>query len=246
MNILLLLCTIIAAARAQSPLAKFSKLQRTVLPWAAPLSTVASRDPAVLAAACLSFNGTPSSSPPNCTWSPALPNKYLPGCAAPPDPPGARGATASVNCINYPTLGQAQAACAADAHCAGVTSQNGGVPPWELRRDPPTASPLGEISYAITNAAACHAGGAPRCNAFTTDGKLFHCPFESCDCDSGAAWCARGRDIFTGAPPEGLNASTTDLFVAAGLPPPPEWAAAVAAGSMLFAQPEPYACYMPE
>ena len=235
-----------AAAVAQSPLSNFAKLQRTVLPWATPLSTVASSDPAVLAAACL--NTTPSGAPPpNCTWSAALPNMYLPGCAAPPDPPGMQDtAAATVNCINFPTLEQAQAACAADAHCAGVTSQNGGVPPWELRREPPTASPLGEVSYAITNAAACHAGGAPRCNAFTTDGKLFHCPFQSCDCDSGEGWCARGRDIFTDAPPEGWNASSTDLYVAAGLPPPPEWAAAVAAGSMLFAQPEPSACYMPE
>lgn len=230
LNIALPLCA------AQAALSNFTKLQRTVLPWATPLRVVASSDPAVLAAACL--NSSAGAPPPPCAWGAALPNMYLPGCAAPPDPP-------TVNCINYATLAAAQAACAADAHCSGVTSQDGGVPPWELRRGAPTGSPLGEISYAITNAAACHAPTAA-CNAFTTDGKLFSCPRGSCDCDSGAEWCARGRDIFTPAAPEGLNASTTDLFVASSLPPPAAWAAAVAAGAMLFAQPEPNTCYMPE
>lgn len=226
---------------ASSEVSNFEKLQRTVLPWSTPLSVVDSNDPAVLAAACLG-NATPAPRPP-CTWSAALPNQYLPGCANPPDPPG--GLNGAVNCIHFDTLAEAQEACAADSYCNGVTSQNGGVPPWELRRDPPTGSPLGEISYAITNAAECHAG-ARVCNAFTTDGKLFNCPHRSCDCDSGEGWCARGRDIFTSAPPEGFNASATDLYVVAGLPPPPAWAGAVAAGSMLFAQPEPNACYMPE
>jgi len=236
-----LAASLLATTAAQSPLLNFTKLQRTVLPWATPLRTVASSDPAVLAAACLNASAGPL---PPCAWSAALPSEYLPGCAAPPDPP--LSANGAVNCIHFDTLAAAQAACAADANCGGVTSQNGGVPPWELRRGPPAASPLGEVSFAITNAAACHAPAAGACNAFSTAGQLYHCPFASCDCDSGAEWCARGRDIFSDAPPEGLGANATDLFVAAGLPPPREWAAAVAAGAYLYAQPEPSACYLPE
>lgn len=36
------------------------------------------------------------------------------------------------------TLGAAQAACAGDFACGGVTSQHGGVPPWETRHNTKT------------------------------------------------------------------------------------------------------------
>ena len=217
------------------PLQNFTRFQRTVLPWLTPLSTLPGADPTTLAAACLNLNSTSSGAPPPpCTWTAALSNYYLPGCSNPPTP--------NVNCIHFDTLAEAQGACAADADCGGVTSQDGGVPPWELRRGPtPTFSGLGEISYAIANARACHPV-ASACNAFTTDGKLFHCPGGYCDCDSGQQYCARGRDIFSGA----LGENATDLYIQTALLPPPEWAAGVAAGSMLFAQPPPNTCYMPE
>ena len=225
----LLLCA------AAQPLLNFTRQQRTVLPWLTPLQTFPTTDPAALAAACLNSSAAP---PPPCTWSAAKANYYLPGCASP--------SAASVNCIHYDTLAQAQAACAADADCGGLTSQDGGVPPWELRRGPAlTYSALGEVSYAILNPQACHAPSAA-CNAFATDGSLYHCPGGRCDCDAGASACARGRDIFSTDPAIAFGAATTDLYVLAGQPPPAEWQAAIAAGTLLYASPEPPPCYWPE
>ena len=224
-----------AAAAAADPLAGFSKLQRTVLPWAAPLAT-APGDPAAVAAACLNFSGAVPAAPlPSCTWSALLPDTWLSGCAS----------AATVNCIHFDALADAQAACVADENCGGVTSQNNGLPPWELRTGPaPQPSPTNESSLVITNAAACRGGGT--CNAFDSSGRLYACPGGRCDCDGGAAFCARGRDIFSADPAVGFGSNDTDLFVAAGAPVPPEWAARIAAGSMLFASPEPQICYMPE
>lgn len=227
---------ICAATALAQPLAQFTLQQRTVLPWLTPLQKLGGGDPLTLASACL--NGT-SGPPPPCTWSPPKSNYYLPGCASGSLP-------SSVNCIHFDTLAEAQAACAADSACGGVTSQDGGVPPWELRRGPNfTFSSLGEISYQITNAPACHATSRA-CNAFTTDGSLYHCPGGRCDCDAGAEVCARGRDIFSLDPAIGFGAATTDLYVLSGTPPPPEWEAAIASGTLLYASPEPPPCYWPE
>jgi len=86
--------------------------------------------------------------PPNgnpCTWGPVQPNFYVPGCASGGYP-----------CDSYATLAEAQAACAADYNCGGVTSQDSGGPPWETRRGPKAvASAQGEQSYVISND--CHA-----------------------------------------------------------------------------------------
>ena len=88
--------------------------------------------------------------PPNplpCTWGPALPNFYVPGCASGGYP-----------CAQFATLAEAQAACAADYACGGVTSQDSGGPPWETRRGPKAvASAQGEQSYVIANG--CHGDG---------------------------------------------------------------------------------------
>ena len=238
---LLVLLAYAAAASAADPLASFSKLQRTVLPWATPLQTVNAPDAATVAAACLNFSAVAAAAapPPPCVWSALLPNTWLSGCAS-----GAGGG--DVNCIHFDALADAQAACVADADCGGVTSQNSGVAPWELRKGPaPQPSPTNESSYAITNAAACHAQPAA-CNAFDTSGRLYQCPGGRCDCDADAGFCARGRDIFSVDPAVGFGSATTDLFVARGADVPPEWAARVAAGAVLFASPEPQVCYMPE
>jgi len=56
----------------------------------------------------------------------------------------------------------------------------------------------------------------------------------------------RGRDIYSEDPAVGFGAADTDLWVAAPPPVPPEWAAGAAAGSLLYAAPEPNACYWPE
>ncbi len=76
-----------------------------------------------------------------CTWSAAIPNTYLAGC--------------DDNCVTYPTIAAAQAACAADANCGGLTIAPGGLP--QLRAgSTPLASPSSETSYYITNAMECH------------------------------------------------------------------------------------------
>jgi hypothetical protein len=80
---------------------------------------------------------------PACVWSALLPATYLAGCD-------------QTACKSYPTLSAAQAACVADVTCGGITSQAGGVAPWQLREgNEPMASPDNEASYYVTNAADC-------------------------------------------------------------------------------------------
>jgi len=90
------------------------------------------------------------STPPNttpCTWSALLPNAYVPGCA-----------DGGYPCPSFPTLAEAQAACAADFNCDGITSQPGGVAPWEPRHGTKTLfSNDAEASYLISNS--CHGSG---------------------------------------------------------------------------------------
>lgn len=97
--------------------------------------------------------------PPNgnpCTWGPVQPGFYVPGCASGGYP-----------CDSYATLAEAQAACAADYNCGGVTSQDSGGPPWETRRGPKAvASAQGEQSYVISND--CHSD-AGRCFVLPAD-----------------------------------------------------------------------------
>lgn len=56
----------------------------------------------------------------------------------------------------YPTAAQAKALCATTNGCGGITSAKGGTA-WQLRASHKVLpSPANEVSYAITNAAACH------------------------------------------------------------------------------------------
>ena len=75
---LLVLLAYAAAASAADPLASFSKLQRTVLPWATPLQTVNAPDAATVAAACLNFSAVAAAAapPPPCVWSALLPTTW--------------------------------------------------------------------------------------------------------------------------------------------------------------------------
>ena len=55
----------------------------------------------------------------------------------------------------YPTVDTAKAACDAENTCGGITASKKGH--WEIRASSsPDASPDGETSYHITNAATCH------------------------------------------------------------------------------------------
>lgn len=83
----------------------------------------------------------PPTQNPDCTWSQAVPNTYLAGCEN--------------GCETFPTLAAAQAACAADYSCGGLTLSEGGLP--QLRSgSQPLPSPSNETSYYITNVNECH------------------------------------------------------------------------------------------
>lgn len=81
----------------------------------------------------------------------------------------------------------------------------------------------------------------PGCNAFNTNGYLKKCiTFNNsrnapglCGCDSGSEYCFQVSPL-------------ADTYVLKGLPPPSDWLDSINAGKMLYAQPEPSICYMPE
>ena len=76
----------------------------------------------------------------------------------------------------------------------------------------------------------------PVCRAFNSDGFLK----ARANCGWGPNYCAY---------PEGQPfppADRVDLYIKQGNPPPIEWRDQVAAGSMLYSQPEPNICQMPE
>jgi hypothetical protein len=83
---------------------------------------------------------------PACAWS-GREAGYLAGCAQ--------------NCKSFPTVAAAQAACAADASCGGLTLAAGAADgPAELRAGSDVqASPTGETSFVITNPLDCHVVG---------------------------------------------------------------------------------------
>ena len=76
----------------------------------------------------------------------------------------------------------------------------------------------------------------PICLAFNSDGFLK----ARANCGWGPKYCVY---------PEGQPfppAERVDLYIKQGDPPPMEWRDEVAAGSLLYAQPEPNICQMPE
>ena len=85
-----------------------------------------------------------------CTFSPALPDTYLSGCAS--------GRT---NCAKHQTLQEAETACSADGGCGGVTFQR---KEYELRasnKTTPSPSQEPSTSWLIINRAACRHGPSP-------------------------------------------------------------------------------------
>ena len=241
----LILLSLISPFSAAQPLLNFTLYEKAVLPWLTPLAQLpcnGSCDIAVLTAACSAYgrNGSQPSTP--CAWGPETASTYISGCAQP--------SQAAVNCINFPTLAQARAACELDPDCGGVTSQGGGAPPWEMRAGHtlvPNGGSDNSSSLLLLNPQACHPSAATACNAFDSHGRLFSCPGGSCDCHGGSAACMRGRDIYSAVPGQGLGESDTDVYVAVGLQAPlPAWLPGIASGSTLFGSPEGPACYLPE
>jgi hypothetical protein len=81
---------------------------------------------------------------PECIWSDAITDSYLPGCDR--------------NCEAFDTVNEAQQACARDSYCAGITNNTAGR--WELRASvQPQRSTSKECSYYIINEYECHKMG---------------------------------------------------------------------------------------
>lgn len=78
------------------------------------------------------------------------------------------------------------------------------------------------------------------CDAFDSNGLLFACPQSHCGCDSGTDFCLRGQDIANDS-----RCLGSDLFVRGAAPP---WflVDGVKNGSVLYSNPDPNICYMPE
>lgn len=115
---------------------------------------------------------------PACTWSAREPG-YLAGCAQ--------------NCKSFPTVAAAQAACAADASCGGITLAAGaGNGPAELRSGSDVqSSPTGETSFVITNPLECHVVGPDP--AWVEIGAAAYAGLNRTD--PGAVWSFQGWAI---------------------------------------------------
>ena len=123
------------------------------------------RSPSIISSLGASTYSSPSSlwplplnvsTPPNstpCIFGEPLPNSFIAGCA-----------DGGYPCQQFATLEAAQAACAIDYNCGGVTSQDGGVAPWETRHGTSAGSSGGgELSYLIIND--CHSSNGGFCFA---------------------------------------------------------------------------------
>ena len=150
---------------------------------------------------------TQPANPTPCTWSAPVNDSYIPGCA-----------DGGYPCAQYASLALAQAACAADYQCSGVTSQDGGGPPWETRHGARAVfSGQGETSYLVNNS--CHASGAvchvlPPAFAITASGAS--CPLLA---DAMARYTGLVSSAYgpTATPPPGATQlAGLDVAVAAG------------------------------
>jgi hypothetical protein len=103
------------------------------------------------------------------------------------------------------------------------------------KSDAPYAPVLSKATSLAAAAAACSAD--PACKAYNSDGELKACA----GCEGGSDCCVYPAGAMDFPP-----ADRVDLFVKTGAAPPSEWAAGIAAGSVLYAQPEPDICMMPE
>jgi hypothetical protein len=96
-------------------------------------------------------------------------------------------------------------------------------------------STIGRRDTVEEASAACKAD--PRCKAYNSDGELKSCA----GCEGGSNCC-----VYPAGAQDFPAADRIDLFVKNGAAPPVEWADALSAGSLLYSQPEPDICMMPE
>jgi hypothetical protein len=102
------------------------------------------------------------------------------------------------------------------------------------KSDVPYAT-IGKRESAAAAATACDA--MAECAAYNSDGELKSCA----GCEGGSDCC-----VYPAGAQDFPAADRVDLFVKTGSAPPAEWATGIAQGSVLYAQPEPDICMMPE
>jgi hypothetical protein len=96
-------------------------------------------------------------------------------------------------------------------------------------------STMGRRATPEAAAAACLADAS--CKAYNSDGELKRCV----GCEGGSSCC-----VYPAGAQDFPAADRIDLFVKNGAAPPKDWEAGAAAGSLLYSQPEPDICMMPE
>ena len=101
--------------------------------------------------------------------------------------------------------------------------------------DVPYGKNLASFPTAAAARAACTA--RPDCAAYTSTGRLK----QHAGCEWGSDWCIYPHG-FTEYP----AARGVELYVKTGASPPAAWQAAIAVGTMLYSQPEPDVCMMPD
>jgi hypothetical protein len=103
------------------------------------------------------------------------------------------------------------------------------------KSDVPYSSMGARLPSATAAAAACSAD--PTCAGYNSDGQLK----SHVGCEWGSDFC-----VYPAGAQDFVAADRVDLFVKNGAAPPAEWDAGRRAGTLLYAQPEPDICMMPE
>ena len=104
------------------------------------------------------------------------------------------------------------------------------------KSDVPFAAKYGK-KYATAEEANIACTKDPVCRAYNSNGELK----KFAGCEWGSDWC-----IYPHGAQEFAAANEIDLYVKTGAAPPEQWVQGIAAGSILYSQPEPDICMMPE
>ena len=149
-----------------------------------------------------SHSVSPAASVP-CTWSAAVPNSYLKGCAddasgVPHAGPMSPTGGAVPDCPSFSTLAAAKEACESDLYpaCTGVTTRSTGR--VELRAGPApihVAPSFNETSYVLENPAQCKNTTLPPDPVWLARGKAAYGAVARADGPS-ARWIYQGA-VFT-------------------------------------------------
>ena len=124
----------------------------------------------------------PAALPPQCAYGPPTPG-YLKGCA------GGGGGP----CAAAPSLAAAQAACAADAGCSGVTLERGA---YQLRAGSAVLASASETSWLLRSADACHGAAVAPDPDWLARGRAVYAALAAAD--PAATWVWQGWALSVG------------------------------------------------